>query len=124
MANFTKSEIESFCDCIENEYSEIWIKSKSESIMEDFNNCLEGTENLSTNYIAHVPIEGTIIIDHYVWSIHGGKNGNGDWTSYMNNLIRVIMNLKRFFNKVTILDIKTDVPDDVFDVRIVCRNMK
>lgn len=42
----------------------------------------------------------------------------------MLDLTKVVVNLKGIFDDVAILSINTDIPDDVFDVRIVCGNRK
>ena len=111
-------------EMIENEFNEDWVKIEDSKLIQKFNLCLEDTKDLSTYYIAEVPSLEETSNPHYVWDIHGGKNGNGNWIVYLLDIVNVIVNLKQIFNKVTILDIKNDVPDDVFDIRIICYDMK
>lgn len=111
-------------EMIENEFNEDWVKIEDSELIQKFNSCLEDTNDLSTYYIAGVPSPEEIGNPHYVWDIHGGKNGNGNWIVYLLDIVNVVVNLKQIFNKVTVLDIKNDVPDDVFDIRIICYDMK
>lgn len=111
-------------EMIENEFNEDWVKIEDNAIICQFNECLEGTTDLSTSYVAGVPSPEEIGNPHYVWGIHGGKNGGGQWNEYLVDLLSIVNRLKKIFDKVTILSINTDVPDDVFDVRIVCGNMR
>ena len=109
---------------IENEFNEDWVRIEDEDIIKQFNDCLMGTTDLSTSYVVGVPSPEEIGNPHYVWGIHGGKNGNGQWNEYLVDLLSTVNRLKKIFGKVTILSIKTDIPDDVFDVRIVCGDRK
>ena len=111
-------------EMIENEFNEDWVKVEDEDIIKQFNDCLRGTDDLSTSYVAGVPDPEVIGNPHYVWGIHGGKNGSGRWIIYMLDLTNIIAKLGEIFNEVSVLSIKTDVPDDVFDVRIVCGDPK
>lgn len=113
-------------EMIENEFGEDWVKIEEEDddVIRQFNHCLNGIDNLSTSYIAGVPNPDVIGNPHYVWGIHGGKNGGGNWIIYMLDLITILVKLNEIFNKVSVLSIRTDIPDDVFDVRIVCGDRK
>ena len=99
---------------IENEFGEDWIKIENEDLIRQFNYCLNGTEDLSTSYVAYVPSPEEIGNPHYVWGIHGGKNGDGKWIIYMLDLTNIVAKLMEIFNKVSVLSINTDIPDDVF----------
>lgn len=109
-------------EMIENKFNEDWVKIEDTEIIQKFDSCLMGTTDLSTSYVAGVPDPEVIGNPHYVWSIHGGKNGNGQWNEYLVDLLSTVNRLKKIFDKVAILSINTDIPDDVFDVRIVCGN--
>ena len=109
---------------IENEFNEDWVKIEDEDVIRQFNSCLMGTTDLSTSYVAGVPSPEENGNPHYVWGIHGGKNGNGKWIIYMLDLTNIVAKLMEIFNKVSVLSIRTDIPDDVFDVRIVCGDRK
>ena len=112
-------------EMIENEFGEDWVKIEDDDdVIRQFNHCLNGIDNLSTSYIAGVPNPDVIGNPHYVWGIHGGKNGGGNWIIYMLDLITILVKLNEIFNKVSVLSIRTDIPDDVFDVRIVCGDRK
>ena len=111
-------------EMIENEFNEDWAKIEDIDIVTQFNHCLDGTDNLSTSYVAGVPSPEEIGNPHYVWGIHGGKNGNGNWIIYMLDLTNMLVKLNEIFDRVSVLSINTDVPDDVFDVRIVCGDRK
>lgn len=111
-------------EMIENEFDEDWVKIEDDDVIRQFNNCLNGTDDLSTSYVAGVPSPDEIGSPHYVWEIHGGKNGSGEWNEYLVDLLSTVNKLKKIFNDVDILSIRTDVPDDVFDVRIVCGDRK
>lgn len=111
-------------EMIENEFDEDWIKIEDEDVIRQFNHYLNGTDDLSTSYIAGVPSAEEIGNPHYVWGIHGGKNGNGNWIIYMLDLTNILAKLNEIFNRVSVLSIRTDIPDEVFDVRIVCGDRK
>lgn len=111
-------------EIVENEFNEDWVKIEDAGIIRQFNHCLDGTSNLSTSYVAGVPDLDEIGKPHYVFGIHGGKNGIGNWIIYMLDLTKVVENLKGIFDDVAVLSINTDIPDDVFDVRIVCGNRR
>lgn len=108
---------------IENEFNEEWIKIEDSDVINQFKNCLEGTD-ISFDYLASVPVATPSTPPHYVFGIHGGKNGSGQWNEYLVDLLSTVNKLKKIFDRVAILSINTDIPDDVFDVRIVCRNRK
>ena len=111
-------------EMIKNEFNEDWVKIEDEDVIHQFNFCLTGTTDLSTSYVAGVPSPEENGNLDYVWAIHGGKNGSGQWNEYLVDLLSTVNRLKKIFNKVVILSINTDVPDDVFDVRIVCGDRK
>lgn len=111
-------------EMIENEFDEDWFKIEDDDVIRQFNHCLNGTDDLSTSYVAGVPSPDEIGKPHYVWEIHGGKNGSGEWNEYLVDLLSTVNRLKKIFNDVDILSIRTDVPDDVFDVRIICGDRK
>ena len=109
-------------EMIENEFGEEWIKVEDHNIINDFNYCLDETE-FGWNYLAKVK-EPENVSPHYVLSISGGKNGDGNWIIYLLDLINAIVHLKELYWKVEVLSIKTDIPDDTFEVRIVCGDRK
>ena len=105
---------------IENEFNETWVKVEDKDILAKIENCLTGTkdERFCLEYAADVKTSNDVI-PHMIIGLHGGLNGNGKWNIYLINILSIVNRLRRIFRNVTILDIKNDVLDDVFDVRIV-----
>ena len=104
---------------IENEFDEKWVKVEDENVLAKIENCLAEAkgERFCLEYVADV--EALKDIPRMVIGLHGGLNGSGRWNVYLMDIITIIHRLNLMFANVTILDIKNDVPDDVFDVRIV-----
>lgn len=105
-------------ELIENEFDEKWVKVKDENVLAKIENCLAETkgERFCLEYVADVEPDD---IPRMIIGLHGGLNGNGRWDVYLMDIITIIHRLSLMFANVTILDIKNDVLDDVFDVRIV-----
>ena len=115
-------------ELIENEFNEKWVKVENENVLAKIENCLAETkdERFCLEYVADVVENevGQSIPNEYqgpymIIGLHGGLNGSGRWNVYLMDVITIIHRLGLMFANVTILDIKNDVPDDVFDVRIV-----
>lgn len=113
--------IENDCDF------ERWVKVKDPEILKkvDINypdSCM------STNWLAEV-----IYIDEdgeffesdsitYILSIHGGLNGNGNWSTYLQDVEYVVSMLSERFRSVELYDWKNDILDDVWDLKLVLRS--
>lgn len=67
-------------------------------------------------------INGTEYYDDYaIISLHGGKNGCGNWEDYIEVISNLILTLDNYFSDVWLIDLINDCPDDVFDLRIGLR---
>lgn len=51
--------------------------------------------------------------DHSIITIYGGFNGNGNWITYLNQIITIIQALDAW-----VIDLTNDCPDDVWTLRI------
>lgn len=51
--------------------------------------------------------------DHVIITIYGGFDGNGDWTTYLNQITTIIQTLDAW-----VIDLTNDCPDDVWTLRI------
>lgn len=107
-------------ELIINEFNETWVKVDDDNFIKNVDYHIDTCFGLS--YVAEVPSYDSQ--PRWIVSLHGGKNGNGKWNEYLLSMISTYNKLKEIFEDVTILDIKNDVPDDVFDVRIVLSNKK
>ena len=58
----------------------------------------------------------------YILSIHGGLNGNGDLSTYLQDVEYVVSTLSKRFRKVELYDWQNDVLDDVWDLKLVLRS--
>lgn len=58
----------------------------------------------------------------YILSIHGGLNGNGDLSTYLQDVGYVVSILSKRFRKVELYDWQNDVLDDVWDLKLVLRS--
>jgi len=118
-------------EMIENEFNEDWVKVEDEQFIKMIKCCLVGTEDdfIRLEWIASTPTEtpdGLKHLDkpHYIVKLHGGRNGDGNWTRYLSDMNLIFLKLKEIFNRVYLLTWENDCPDDVFDVRIVCGDRK
>ena len=102
-------------ELIVNEFNERWVKVEDEVFCNSVKSKIDDT--LSLRYVAIIPSPDEK--PRWVIELHGGNNGNGEWNEYLICVVSTINKLKLIFNTVTILDIKNDVPDDVFDMRII-----
>ena len=64
----------------------------------------------------------TIQRHHFVIHLHGGDNGNGDWSDYLMQLKNIFVNLEEVFEKAWIIQIENDCLDDVHEVLIGVRS--
>ena len=115
-------------ELIVNEFNEKWVKVEDENVLAKIENCLAETkgERFCLEYVADVvenevgqSVPNEYQRPHMIIGLHGGLNGSGRWDVYLMDVITIIHRLGLMFANVTILDIKNDVPDDVFDIRIV-----
>lgn len=52
-------------------------------------------------------------VEHYVFNISGGKNGNGNWLNYFSDIAQIFSILNYEFNEVWLIKIDNDVLDDI-----------
>jgi len=107
-------------ELIENEFGEKWVKVEDNVFIENIDWHMDSCFGLS--YVAEVPSYDSQ--PRWIIGLHGGKNGNGKWNEYFLDIISTYNKLKEIFENVIILDIKNDVADDVFDMRIVVSEKK
>ena len=113
--------IENDCDL------EKWVKVKDPEILKkvDIN---YPDSHMRTDYLAEV-----IDVDEngelfessparYILSIHGGLNGNGNWSTYIKDVECVFSMLSERFRSVELYDWKNDILDDVWNLKLVLRS--
>ena len=107
-------------ELIVNEFNERWVKVNDDNFIKNVDYHIDTCFGLS--YVAEVPSPDSQL--RWIIGLHGGENGNGKWNEYLLNMISTYNKLKEIFENVTVLDVKNDVPDDVFDMRIVVSGRK
>lgn len=101
-------------------YNETW-EDVTPEFEERVKKCLEGTEDnmFSLGYVAKPLVN---LDNYYVIYLHGGKNGNGYWNSYLidasNIFEKLLFEKYGNFKDVWLIDWKNDCSDDVFDMWI------
>ena len=107
-------------------YKEIWEDITDLNMYKErINLCLLGTENISCGYIADVIKDevGQDIPNEYqskrqVIFLHGGKNGDGEWKKYIQDVSKIFEKLTietiGGFKKAYLIDWTVDVADDVW----------
>lgn len=58
----------------------------------------------------------------YILAIHGGLNGNGNWSMYLKDVEYVVSMLSTRFRSVELYDWQNDVLDDVWNLKLVLRD--
>ena len=121
--NFEKSFIEARKNLVMNDgrnmYGQEW-QDVTNDFAERVLGCLmdSGNNRFCLRYVA----KPMIMTNHYVINLHGGRNGNGIWMSYLVDARNIFENLllrnKGNFKKVYLIDWRTDVANDVFDMWI------
>ena len=107
-------------ELIVNEFNERWVKVDNDNFIKDVDYRIDTCFGLS--YVAEVPSPDSQ--PRWIIGLHGGKNSDGKWNEYLLDMISTHNKLKEIFEDVIILDIKNDVADDVFDMRIVVSGRK
>ena len=118
---------EEILEFIENDCnSEKWVKVEDPEILKKVD--IEYPDScMSTNWLAEVKdVDGGELFDfspaRYILSIHGGLNGNGDLSTYLQDVEYVVSILSKRFRSVELYDWKNDVLDDVWDLKLVLRS--
>ena len=55
---------------------------------------------------------------HYVVHVHCGDNGNGNWSDYLIDISKLVIELENTFDSAYIISIENDCPDDVHEILI------
>ena len=124
---------ENFDDLVytKNEFGETWKKVTDKDLIEKVKSCFEGFEKNrfradSFSEVIKDEMGKTIPNEyqdtHYIIEISAGKNGPGDWIEYLADMISIFNNLKKYFNKVYLIDWKNDCADDVSYARVAVGN--
>lgn len=113
--------IENDCDF------EKWVKVKDPEILRKVDISYPDSR-MSTNWLAEVKDvdeNGELFESspaRYILSLHGGLNGNGNWSTYLKDVECVVSTLSTKFRSVELYDWKNDVCDDVWDLKLVLRD--
>lgn len=102
-------------------FREVW-EDVTDNYIDTVNECLKpaNKENrFSCGYVANVLTNefGESLPDkfnHQVIFLHGGRNGGGDWLSYIDDIDEIFHELSRKFETVYLIKTDVDVVDDVF----------
>ena len=85
---------------------------------------MEGFDNSASNIHLYKGVKVDYWGTKVAW-ISGGLNGSGEWSDYLNDLADFVIELEDRLHtsyaknsRVDVVDVITDVPDDVFDVLI------
>ena len=107
---------------IANEYGETWTNVTDDDVITRVTKSLAGCEwsNLKLDFVAKVEES-----EHLVIHLYGGRNGSGQWNEYLVDLLSTFNKLKDesigTFKRVSLISLKNDCADDVFDVYIGVR---
>lgn len=109
-------------EIIENDFGETWVKVEDESFVKKISDCfndfkenrfwvIDVAEAIENSVGQKIPNEYQ---DKY-WIIdcHMGKNGNGEWSEYFEDIKKVFKNLKEKFERVWLIKWDCDCADDV-----------
>ena len=106
---------------------ERWVKVEDPEILKKVD--IEYPDScMSTNWLAEVrniDENGELFESspaRYILSIHGGLNGNGNWSTYLKDVECVFSMLSERFRSIELYDWKNDVLDDVWYLKLVLRS--
>lgn len=104
------------------EFNELWVPIYDKELKEKIDNCFEVVKEFPWTceeiYKAEYSLPDKIRCNHLILKVSGGKNGNGNWNNYLNEMNKIFSNLKNFFNDVWLIDWKNDCLDDISYARI------
>ena len=111
-----KEALKDFTTELNGDQKECHVLENDDPIVLELNEII--TNLKSKNKISLDSIIKVIQMDDSVWysaKIYGGVNGNGTWSSYLEDIKKLFTSIVQ---DVWLIDIENDVPDDVWTLRI------
>jgi hypothetical protein len=111
-----KEALKDFTTELNGDQKECHMLENDDPIVLELNEIIKNLK--STNKISLDSVTKVIQMDDSVWysaKIYGGVNGNGMWSSYLEDIKKLFTSIVQ---DVWLIDIENDVPDDVWTLRI------
>ena len=111
-----KEALKDFTTELNGDQKECHVLENDDPIVLELNEIIENLK--SKNKISLDSITKVIQMDDSIWysaKIYGGVNGNGTWSSYLEDIKKLLQSIVQ---DVWLIDIENDVPDDVWTLRI------
>lgn len=111
-----KEALKDFTTELNGDQKECHMLENDDPIVLELNEIIKNLK--STNKISLDSVTKVIQMDDSVWysaKIYGGVNGNGTWSSYLEDIKKLFTSIVQ---DVWLIDIENDVPDDVWTLRI------
>ena len=111
-----KEALKDFTTELNGDQKECHMLENDDPIVLELNEIIKNLK--STNKISLDSVTKVIHMDDSVWysaKIYGGVNGNGTWSSYLEDIKKLFSSIVQ---DVWLIDIENDVPDDVWTLRI------
>lgn len=111
-----KEALKDFTTELNGDQKECHMLENSDPIVLELNEIIKNLK--SKNKISLDSVTKVIQMDDSVWysaKIYGGVNGNGTWSSYLEDIKKLFTSIVQ---DVWLIDIENDVPDDVWTLRI------
>ena len=111
-----KEALKDFTTELNGDQKECHMLENDDPIVLELNEIIKNLK--STNKISLDSVTKVIQMDDSVWysaKIYGGVNGNGTWSSYLEDIKKLFSSIVQ---DVWLIDIENDVPDDVWTLRI------
>lgn len=111
-----KEALKDFTTELNGDQKECHVLENDDPIVLELNEIIKNLK--SKNKISLDSVTKVIQMDDSVWysaKIYGGLNGNGTWSSYLEDIKKLFTSIVQ---DVWLIDIENDVPDDVWTLRI------
>lgn len=111
-----KEALKDFTTELNGDQKECHMLENDDPIVLELNEIIKNLK--STNKISLDSVTKVIQMDDSVWysaKIYGGVNGNGTWSSYLEDIKKLFTSIVQ---DVWLIDIENDVSDDVWTLRI------
>lgn len=111
-----KEALKDFTTELNGDQKECHMLENDDPIVLELNEIIKNLK--STNKISLDSVTKVIQMDDSIWysaKIYGGVNGNGTWSSYLEDIKKLFTSIVQ---DVWLIDIENDVPDDVWTLRI------